>query len=397
MSITEKKLGEVSQVLPGFAFKSQDLGAQGIPVIKIGNIQDDKTVLLDNSDKLPEEKFEERHRKFILKDKDIVLAMTGATAGKVGRIRTDKPLLLNQRVAKIEAVHIDPDFLWLTLSSDRYRQILFHLAGGAAQPNMSGGQIESILINFPAIEIQRAIANILNTYNDLIENNKRRIELLEESARQLYKEWFVRFRFPGHEHIKIIDGVPDGWNPKTLSDIVSVVKDSVDPKSIPETTPYIGLEHLPRRSITLNEWENAGKVSSSKFSFKCGDILFGKIRPYFHKVGFTLTDGITSSDAIVLRPKMQSYYCIALAEVSSDAFVALASKTVREGSKMPRADWDVLKNRVVLEPPEAILNVFNNQIEGILNQCKLLSFQNFNLTKARDILLPKLMSGEIAV
>lgn len=268
---------------------------------------------------------------------------------------------------------------------------------GAATQYLTKSLLDNFRVPLPDIDQQNNIVSILANYDDLIENNKRRIELLEDSARQLYKEWFVRFRFPGHEHVKIIDGVPERWNPKTLSDIATVVKDTVDPKNIPETTPYIGLEHLPRRSITLNEWENAGKVISSKFSFKCGDILFGKIRPYFHKVGFTLTDGITSSDAIVLRPKMQNHYCIALAEVSSDAFVALASKTVREGSKMPRADWDVLKNRIVLEPPEAILNIFNNQIEGILNQCKLLSFQNFSLIKARDILLPKLMSGEIAV
>lgn len=292
---------------------------------------------------------------------------------------------------------IDSQYLYYWLVSPLGRKELAKCTIGVAQPAYTIVRLKEMRIVLPDETVQKTISKFLKNYDDLIENNKRQIELLEESARQLYKEWFVRFRFPGHEHVKIIDGVPEGWSPKTLSDIVTLVKDTVDPKNIPETTPYIGLEHLPRRSITLNEWENAGKVSSSKFSFKNGDILFGKIRPYFHKVGFTLTDGITSSDAIVLRPKMQNHYCIALLEVSSDAFVALASKTVREGSKMPRADWNVLKSRVVLEPPDAILNVFNNQIEGILNQCKLLSFQNFNLVKARDILLPKLMSGEIAV
>lgn len=338
--------------------------------------------------------------KYLLQKGDVVIARTGATTGYAKLIRDDDINAVFASYLVRLKLNLDvayPGFVGRLLESDVYKKFVEGIKGGAAQPNANAKTLTLFKLKLPDLPTQGRVADVLSNYDDLIENNKRRIELLEESARQLYKEWFVRFRFPGHEHVKIIDGVPEGWNPRNLSDIVTVVKDTVDPKNIPETTPYIGLEHLPRRSITLNEWENAGKVTSSKFSFKCGDILFGKIRPYFHKVGFTLTDGITSSDAIVLRPKMQSHYCIALAEVSSDAFVALASKTVREGSKMPRADWDVLKNRIVLEPPEAILNVFNNQIEGILNQCKLLSFQNFNLIKGRDLLLPKLMSGEIAV
>jgi type I restriction enzyme S subunit len=336
--------------------------------------------------------------RFSLKYGDIVMC-EGGEPGRCAIWKEQLPKMMYQkalhRIRPREGV--DHQFL--------YYAFLFKGKQGGFSPLFTGSTIKhlpkeklaKVEVEIPDLSEQQRIAYLLSKYDDLIENNKRRIELLEESARLLYKEWFVRFRFPGHEHVKIIDGVPEGWVPKTLSEIVTLVKDTVDPKSISEMTPYIGLEHLPRRSLTLNIWESAGKVSSSKFAFKCGDILFGKIRPYFHKVGFALVDGITSSDAVVLRPNLRKHYCIALSEVTTDAFVALASKTVREGSKMPRADWGVLKSRAVLEPPEAILNVFNNQIECILNQCKLLSFQNFNLIKARDILLPKLMSGEIAV
>ena len=268
---------------------------------------------------------------------------------------------------------------------------------GAATQYLTKPILDNFKINVPDVSIQNKVVDILSAYDDLIKNNKRRIELLEESARQLYKEWFVRFRFPGHEHVNIIDGVPEGWNALELGSVVDVVKDTVQPVSLPEGTPYIGLEHFPRRSFTLNGWEGAEKVTSTKYAFKTGDILFGKIRPYFHKVGFTLIDGITSSDAIVLRPKFEKHYSIILSEVSSDQFIALASKTVREGSKMPRADWNVLKKSIILEPPENILDVFNMQITSIVEQCKLLSLQMANLANARDLLLPKLMNGEVAV
>ncbi len=292
---------------------------------------------------------------------------------------------------------IDSQYLFYWLVSPLGRRELSKCTIGAAQPAYTIVRLKEMRLDLPDERTQRAISGYLKNYDDLIENNKRRIELLEESARQLYKEWFVRFRFPGHEHVKIIDGVPEGWTSEPLDRVVDVIKHSVDPTQLPASTPYIGLEHMPRRSFTLNVWETSEKVTSTKYKFNQGDILFGKIRPYFHKIGFALTAGITSSDAIVMRPKLERQYFVALCEVTSDQFIALASKTVREGSKMPRADWKVLKQRRILCPSEALLEVFNSQIVGIVDQCKTLSYQNFCLTQARDLLLPKLMNGEIAV
>ena len=115
----------------------------------------------------------------------------------------------------------------------------------------------------PPIDVQRRIADILSTYDDLIENNRRRIALLEEAARQLYREWFVRLRFPGHEHSAISNGVPDGWERKVLGELCEEIRDSVSPGTLEPDTPYIGLEHMPRRSIALSEWGTAEDVTSS--------------------------------------------------------------------------------------------------------------------------------------
>ena len=134
-------LGDVCRVIPGYAFESSDWQDSGIPVIKIKNIKGDTTVDLSDMDCVPESVLTPRLQKFVLGDRDILVAMTGATAGKVGKVRTSKPILLNQRVAKIEPVEADRDFIWSVVSSQEYQEKFFYLADGAAQPNMSGGQI----------------------------------------------------------------------------------------------------------------------------------------------------------------------------------------------------------------------------------------------------------------
>ena len=249
---------------------------------------------------------------------------------------------------------------------------------------------------FPPTQ-RESIGYVLSAYDDLIENNRRRIQLLEQAARLLYKEWFVHLRFPGHEHVTITDGMPEGWEKVPLAELCTETRDSVHPRDLPPDTPYIGLEHIPRRSITLTEWADAADVDSSKFRFSEGDILFGKVRPYFHKVGFALVDGITSSDAIVIAPTDDELYHYVLFLLASDEFVALASKTVREGSKMPRADWSFLTKSKFLRPPDAVRSMFRDFVRPACDQLKCLALRNKRLGTARDLLLPRLMNGEVAV
>jgi type I restriction enzyme S subunit len=220
---------------------------------------------------------------------------------------------------------------------------------------------------------------------------------LEESARLLYQEWFVRLCFPGHEHARLTDGIPAGWERKYLGNICAEVRETILPEELEANTPYIGLEHMPRRSISLTEWGQAESVTSSKHRFKAGDILFGKIRPYFHKVGIAFTDGVASSDAIVIRPSPIELRSFVLMTVSSDKFVAEASQTMREGSKMPRADWKLMKKFPLALPPKGLLTDFTDVVSNVTDQLRNLCFQNQKLRAARDLLLPRLMSGEIVV
>jgi len=274
--------------------------------------------------------------------------------------------------------------------------IIAHARGAANQVRMSIELLKEMPVPAPPLRTQRCIASVLSAYDDLIENNTRRIAILEEMARRLYEEWFVQFRFPGHEEAETEGELPKGWLGKELGDLATETRDAIHPSQVPGETPYVGLEHIPRRSITLNDWSTADSVGSSKLLFKRGDILFGKIRPYFHKVVIAPLDGVCSTDTIVLRPKSQKLSALVLCCASSDTFVKHATQT-SNGTKMPRADWKVLRHFPVVVPAETILAQFNSCLEPIVRHTRTLMFKNANLRAQRDLLLPKLISGEIDV
>lgn len=269
---------------------------------------------------------------------------------------------------------------------------------GASNPTLNRNHIHGLQITIPDVNTQRRIADFLSAYDDLIENNRRRIALLEETARLAYRKWFDGATNAPHTSRPSSPPVSRLSSPvhpptATLGDICREVKRSVSPDSIAPDTPYIGLEHMPRRSISLCEWGTAQKVSSTKLAFDAGDILFGKIRPYFHKVGIAFVDGVASSDAIVIKPLRPELHAYVLMTVSSDAFVAAASQGMKEGSKMPRADWKQLLNYPIIVPDDATLATFNGIVEPILEQLKTLCFSSCALAAARDMLLPSLMKG----
>jgi len=339
------------------------------------------------------------HRRTNLQPGDVVVTNSG-TIGRLAIAREDEKTertTFQKSVAVLKPVRerLTSEFLYYSLVAERER--LINSAGGAAQKNLLLGELRRFAIRVPPMPEQKAITGILANYDDLIENNRRKMALLEEAARQLYFEWFVRLRFPGHEHTRITDGVPEGWMRTAFGDLCDAVRDAVKPNMLEPETPYIGLEHIPRRSIALSEWGAAEQVTSSKLRFTAGDVIFGKIRPYFHKVGIAFVDGVASSDAIVIRARNTGHRGFVLMTASSDPFVADTAQSMREGAKMPRADWKQMQAYPIPLPPAGLLGSFEATIETIVGQLKLLTIANQRLRAARDILLPRLMSGEIAV
>ncbi len=292
------------------------------------------------------------------------------------------------------------DAIYVKYALDHQKQRFSGISQGTTQENLSVEKMVSQSFPVPPLHEQRRIASILSAYDDLVEVNRRRVEILEEMARRLFDEWFVHLRFPGHEALPVHDTpdgpLPDGWECRPLGQLVTEERDTVLPSDLHGTTMYVGLEHIPRRSTTLTDWGRAEDVVSAKLRFQRGDILFGKIRPYFHKVAVAPAHGVSSTDAIVLRSRAPQHAGIVAAVAASDAFVAHAVQT-SNGTKMPRANWTVLARYLVRLPPEPLLDQFNSFVVNGINHAISLAAVNTRLAAARDLLLPRLVSGEISV
>ena len=274
------------------------------------------------------------------------------------------------------------------------------LVSSAAVPGINRNHLHPLPVHIPDRSLQASIAETLGVFDDLIENNRRRIEILEEMARLLYREWFVYFRFPGHEDVELVDSdlgpIPEGWEADGFSRLVSEISETIAPEDIADGIPVVGLEHLPRRSTTLCEWERAGNVGSRRKLFIEGDILFGKIRPYFHKVVNAPVSGCSSTDAIVFRPREELFQCRALAIASSDEFVGVATAT-SNGTKMPRANAKILLSHGIPHPTGDIEQAFSEAVGPMNALRRVLAAQNRALREARDLLLPRLVSGELDI
>ncbi|MDV7177322.1 MULTISPECIES: restriction endonuclease subunit S [Micrococcales] len=314
----------------------------------------------------------------------------------------DVPAALGRRMGLLRPKQgkVEPRYLAYAYLGPQFQDVIREKTlHGATVNRIPVGEMPSWPILLPQIEDQRAILGVLDAMDDLIENNRRRVAVLEGMARAIYREWFVKFRYPGHEDVPLVDSalglIPEGWSAGILDDIVTVSKASVDPATLDPETSAVGLEHIPRQQITLDDWGKAGSQGSRKAVFEKGDVLFGKIRPYFHKVSVAPVDGICSTDAIVIRPHA-AHWGQAVFAASSAEFVTHATQT-SNGTKMPRADWKVLGKWPLTIPPTQIAESFSELARHHLALAETLMFENRRLVAMRDLLLPKLVTGQIDV
>lgn len=256
-------------------------------------------------------------------------------------------------------------------------------------------------LELPPLPPQRKIASILSAYDDLIENNTRRIQILEEMARALYYEWFVNFRFPGHEKVKMVESklgpIPERWRVGTLKDLVECQRDSTRAGDHLSNRVYVPIDCIPRRSLTLLHAKSWEEAKSSLQLFEENDILFGAMRPYFHKVVIAPFKGVTRTTCFVLRPHRPELLGYALLTMFQEATVKFATAH-SQGATIPYAVWDgSLADMKVVLPDESLLLRFNNLVSPMLQMLKRAFPKIRNLRKTRDMLLPKLISGELDV
>lgn len=355
MSWDTRRLGEVITLQRGFDLPSQDRRAGEVPIVSSSGITGFHNVSRADGP-------------------GVVIGRYG-TLGEVFYLdRPYWPLNTSLFVKDFRSNH--PRYISYLLKTIDYSQQ--NVAG--AVPGVNRNHLHQIQVRIPNLPVQSRIASVLSAYDDLIENNTRRIGVLEETVRSYWAGWLLTAQATS----------------KPLGKLVSVVRTPVNPSTVEPTTPYLGLEHIPRRSFDLSEYGSAQSVTSTKIAFKTGDILFGKIRPYFHKVGPAPYDGITSSDTVVMRIHDSLDFAAVLLCVSSDLFVAEINQKAN-GAKMPRASWSDMSAYQVVCGAQADRVLLNDVVLPRIELMQNLGRRNRALRAARDLLLPKLLSGELSV
>ncbi len=297
---------------------------------------------------------------------------------------------------------------------------------GRATGTTNLGLSREDFLSFPANEpsdAQSLLVATLDSVDDKIELNRRMNETLEAMARAIFKSWFVDFDpvrakangeppdsicrrlgltpdvlalFPDSLQDSELGEIPAGWYPGTLGDVADHPKRGVRPDEMTPDVPYIALEHMPRRCIALSEWGYAEGLESNKFRFKKGEILFGKLRPYFHKVGVAPLDGVCSTDIVVISPRIDNWFGFVLGHVSTDTFVEYTNAG-STGTKMPRTSWKEIAAYPLVLPPVHIARTFTDSIRPSINRIVNGIFESVTLVDLRDTLLPKLLSGSLTI
>lgn len=378
-------IGEVVTLRQGFAINAKSKHYMSkeetsLPLLRIADMKNGtKEVFVK----------EEIPQRFIAHPEDIIYTRTG----NVGLVfRNNYGVMHNNcfSVTPNDADELSRDFLYYALQNKTFFDTANVLARGAAQPDLPHTSFNSIEFAYPSLFAQERIANILSRYDSLIENYQKQIKLLEEAARRLYKEWFVDLHFPGYENGMIVDGVPEGWEKKKLVDMADVQYGyAFDGKlfnSNSEGMPILRIRNIPdgiTSDYTTEEAQDCYIVHN-------GDIVVG-MDGIFHINSWSGGDAYLVQRACSFRPKeecMKGFIFQAIQEPIKFFEKTLVGATVAHLGKkhIDSIELCIPKNFELYKP----FSKFYNQRQGLLSQIRL-------LTEARDRLLPKLMSGEIAV
>ena len=405
MSWEKVKLGEISLCIQPGPFGSQlhnsDYADEGTPIVMPKDMVDGHirhTGLI----RVPEEHVTrlQRHQVY---EGNLMVARKGDVRKCVYITQNENGWLTGSDCLKVALNEscCFPKYIYYQLRSPYIGKWLEQISIGATMPSINTGLLSSIEIHLPPLDTQRRIADILSSYDDLIENNRKQIKLLEEAAQRLYKEWFVDLRFPGHEHTKIVDSVPEGWEPCIFDDVIEFdPKVSLDKDRIKQFVP---MSALSTSSMVLDMNEISEITSSSGSKFQNGDTLLARITPCLENGKTAFVHGLKSDEGavgsteyIVMRSKKLNPYMVYLLS-RTNGFRQSAINSMSGSDGRQRVKADKLKALAYLLPPAGLIHSFEQMVSPMFKMVFALNKQIFAATQARDRLLPKLMSGEVEV
>lgn len=419
-------LSEVADIFSGYAFSASDLSNEGIPIIKIANIQN-RQVVKECSSALPTHLYQEKLSKYFLQQDDILIAMTGAgSVGRIGKMyKQSSKYLVNQRVAivRINPSKINPKYVYQVISNPIYEKILYNLALGAGQPNLSPSDIGKIEMPYYSNIINDKIAKVLSNYDDLIENNNKRIKILEEMAQKIYKEWFVDFKFPGHETTTFkqteLGKIPSDWLYKPIGSLLEHQigggwgSEEKDEKYTESAYVIRGADIPNGREGNIQNCPLRYHTSSNIKTrlLQINDIVFevsggSKGQP----VGRSLLlnknlfnqfndNVICASFCKLLRPDVNQILpelvYLHLLNIYNNGEI---EKYQTQSTGIINFKFTFfLESEQVLVPNNNIQELLKKIIVPIFDEISLLGYKNQTLKQTHDLLLPRLISGEIDV
>ena len=322
----------------------------------------------------------------------IILGRVGAYCGSTAYCSSDFNATDNTLITFCDESKITYPYAYYLLKQ-------YHLndyAGGAAQPLITQSILKHLKCDIPTIEAQEKIVDILSKYDELIELNNKRIKLLEQAAEELHKEWFVRFRFPNYQTTEFENGIPKGWESTKLINVAFESGIQEQKENREKYSFYVPIDCLSSKSMAVGNVESVENAESSLIAFNKDDILFGAMRPYFHKVTLMPFGGLTRSTCFVISPFEEEYRYYLYMTLFQKSSVDYAT-TVSVGSTMPYVRWNDFSRLSVIKPTLDIVSLFTKFIEPTIKEIHSLYFMNNSLIKQRDYLLPRLMSGKLEV
>lgn len=307
---------------------------------------------------------------------------------------------------------VDPQFLHYYFLSPRWFQTVGSvITTGSTVERIRLLPFPDLPVAVPDLDVQRRIARVLSSYDGLIENNRRRIALLEGAAGQLYKEWFVRLRFPGHEHTRITNGVPDGWHELTLKDVCEQ-PDGIQTGPFgsqlhqsdytPEGTPVVMPKNIINARISLDDIARVPDAICDRLprhKMKLGDIVYGRRGDIGRRayIGRRQTGWMCGTGCMRLRPSPKEiaprFLCDQLGRPEMIALITSRAT----GGTMLNLNGKIMSGIPIVRPPDDLQHDYVDRVEPMYALIESLGEQNQKLAEARDLLLPRLISGEVEV
>jgi len=281
------------------------------------------------------------------------------------------------------------------------RSLLLSASVGAAQGVINTGSVASMPVPLPPLPIQRRSAGILSAYDELIENSQRRIKILEVMARALYREWFIHFRFPGHESVPLVPSplgeIPQGWEVQKLGDVAEVNRAQINPRTAPEALHYIDISSVsPGQIDSITTYAFKDAPARARRILQHGDVLWSCVRPNRRshaQVMHPEPNTIASTGFAVLTPTKVPFTFLYFATTTDD-FVAFLTNNAT-GAAYPAVTATTFEKADLVIPPSPVLREFCDLTDPMAEQIHGLQGQIQNLRRTRDLLLPRLLSGQI--